>query len=348
MKTLTTFAFLMLAQLANSQYAMYHFDSIAAPTNLLGSKVYHHLLLPQEIDTSASKQSFPLVILFDQQNKFTTQYNFGSIDILTMHTQMPQCVVVGIPLENNRWELTSTDTLIPEAQQSGAEMLHAYLMQELIPIVQKKFHANGPVIVIGHSRTGYFTHYLQEKNGDRFEAIGSFSAFFENEITAYSVFNAIQNRPINQRAIQYISAGTSLEEATYLNALHQMQTICNTDSALTTNIHFRKGIHETHMTNYNMSLPWMLIDYFATYSLVLEDWLFHKCDQFTTSEALNQFKKDLEQLKIFYKKEIIPNPVHIYSIASNYYNKGDLATCNLFLEYGRTFYPNETDMQPWE
>ena len=349
MKILALIVFSTITLFANAQrFAMYNLDSIACMTHELGANQYHQLLLPQSFDSTSKTQQFPLIVLFDQQNHYTHNYNLQSIDILTMHGQMPQSVVVGIPLQpERRWELTSTDTLKPDIQRSGAEVLDEYLMLELIPHIQKAFHATGPLIIIGHSRTGYYTYFLQEKHGDIIQALGTFSGFFENEITASSVYNAIQTRPPHTSAVHYISAGTSIEEKTYFNAMNQFKTILSVDSTITPDVKFRVGPNEGHMTCYNMSLPWMLTDYFSNYSLLLDDWLFAKCDQFTEAEALNQFKKDFQENAVYYKKEIIPNPVHIYSIASNYFNKGDVITCNLFLAYGRTFYPNETDMQPW-
>lgn len=348
MKLIATIVLIVLANSTFGQYAMYRFDSLAAPTMLLGANVYHHLLLPQELDTTASLQSYPLIVLFDQQNQFTTKHNFNSIDIFTMHAQMPQCVVVGIPLENNRWELTSQDTIYPDAQRPGIELLYAYLMEELIPTVQKKYHAHGPLIVIGHSRTAYFTMYLQEKSGALFQALGSFSAFFENQIQANTVVDAVLNRPSQDQPVHYVAAGTSREESTYFKAMQELKMLVNIDSSQYVPFKFREGYMENHMSCFNMSLPWMLNDYFGTYSQLLESWLFDKCDIFTGEEAITEFKRDFQLLKNTYRKEITPNPVHIYSIASHYYNKGDLITCNLFLKYGRTYYPNETDMQPWE
>jgi hypothetical protein len=321
---------------------------MACMTNELGANQYHQLLLPQSFDSTSKAQNFPLIILFDQQNYYTHNYNLQSIDILTMHAQMPQCVVVGIPLQpEKRWKLTSTDTLTAEIQKSGADVLDEYLMQVLIPKIQKDYHANGPLIIIGHSRTAYFTYFLQERHGDIIQALGTFSGFFENEITATSVYTAIQNRPINESAIQYISAGTTQEEETYFKAMKAFNFVMNADSTIPPNIYFREGFHEGHMTSYNMSLPWMLTHYFSNYSFILDEWLLNKCEQFTEAEALNQFKKDIQENTTYYKKEIIPNPVHIYSIASHYYNNGDTTTCNLFLSYGRQYYPNEADMQPW-
>jgi hypothetical protein len=326
---------------------MYNLDSTACMTHEMGANQFHQLLVPQSFDSTAKAQSFPLIILFDQQNHYTHNYNLQSIDILTMHGQMPQSVVVGIPLEEKRWELTSTDTLVPEIQKSGADVLDEYLMLELIPKIQKDYHANGPLIIIGHSRTAYFTYFLQERHGDIIQALGTFSGFFENEITAASVYNAIQNRPTNQSAVQYISAGTSQEEETYFKAMNEFNLVMNLDSTIPPKIYFREGFQEGHMTSYNMSLPWMLTHYFSNYSVILDDWLFNKCEWLIEAEALNQFKKDFQENSAYYKKEIIPNPVHIYSIASHYYNIGDTTTCNLFLAYGRQFYPNEADMQPW-
>jgi Putative esterase len=340
LNTITLFA-------SAQRFAMYNADSMACMTHELGANQYHQLLIPQSFDSTSATQSFPLIILFDQQNHYTHNYNLQSIDILTMHGQMPQSVVVGIPLENKRWELTSTDTLTPEIQKSGADVLDEYLMQVLIPKIQKDYHANGPLIIIGHSRTAYFTYYLQERHGDIIQALGTFSGFFENEITAASVYTAIQNRPLHESAVQYISAGTSREEETYFKAMNKFKLVMSIDSTIPPHIHFREGFHEGHMMSYNMSLPWMLIDYFSNYSLILDDWLFNKCEWLNEAVALNQFKKDFQENSVYYKKEIIPNPVHIYSIASHYYNIGDTTTCNSFLAYGRQFYPNEADMQPW-
>jgi len=366
---MTRISYLILIALASlfpletfaQKYAMHVRDSIEIRSNAWQDTITCQMLKPTSFDRDAGTQTFPLIILLDQQNGFTFEYNLSTIDILCMHQQVPQSVVIGVPFPiEKRWYLTSFDKKENESI-SGLDKTEKLLFEEIIPTMRSQYNTNGPVILIGHSRTAYLANIMMVRHPKELAAVGAFSGFFSKEFSASDMVKAVSESPARVPMIganmnlwtgkychHYYSAGTSIEEDNYLTDYSIYYVISDTLLKSRNNFsHFMVGVQHTHMTSYVISLQSMLIDYFGEYSKILSHWLYEKCNILSGDKVAETLRKDFEELNFRYGSNIIPNPVHIFSIASHYYNEEELEVCNQILDFGREYYPMDPEMAPW-
>jgi hypothetical protein len=86
-----------------------------------------------------------------------------------------------------------------------------------------------------------------------------------------------------------------------------------------------------------------LIRYFGKYNELLDDWLFEKMINDLPANPLKELKAEFEMLSSYYHAEIIPDFVHIYSIASAMIQKNPEAALDIFI-YGKSFYPFDHEL----
>jgi hypothetical protein len=87
---------------------LYQSGSLPLKSLYLQDSIVLDIHLPESYNEASGSVLFPLIILFDSYNELTHAYNLHSIDILTLHGQMPESVIVGVPFTmHNRRYLTS-------------------------------------------------------------------------------------------------------------------------------------------------------------------------------------------------------------------------------------------------
>ncbi len=131
--------------------------------------------VPIEWQSDISK-TFPLIVVFDQQNQRSHGFILQTIDYLTSNEQMPSCIVISIEsLQKYRY----LETLYKASDEKGlASENEKFLFEELIPLAEKKYKASDYRMFIGHSRYGYFTTALLTSRTKDIHAVISLSPFF--------------------------------------------------------------------------------------------------------------------------------------------------------------------------
>lgn len=125
---------------------------------------------------AGSQNKFPLIIVFDQQNKRSHQYILQTIDYLTSNQQMPASIILSIESEQQYRYL---ETLHKASDSAGKAFENErFLFEELIPLAERSFNASSFRIFIGHSRYGYFTTSLLKSRINQLNAVISLSPFF--------------------------------------------------------------------------------------------------------------------------------------------------------------------------
>ena len=297
--------------------------------------------IPKYFNHASSEVTFPLIILFDSYNTYTFSHHLKTIDMLTYHGQMPEAIVVGIPFTmQNRFKLTSLPML---------DSLEAFVFKEVIPNFQEDYHATGPLLIFGHSRSAYAVGYFTMNNSSQFQASGVFSGFFDAgfDLATAERFLA-QRSEISAPFAFYYSAGrTTREEETYLKDLEQLQDVFRDERVpqqLRT-LFFGFG-YANHMTNYNLSVEAALLNYFGPYNLILDEWIFSKLEKLDTASGstilrllYTDFKKVSEQLG----GTLQPGISHILSISNHYINSNATKALPL-LALGKQLYPGDYDL----
>lgn len=108
-------------------------DTIINSTNL-GFDKKISVLVPIEWQKK-TKNKFPLIIIFDRQNKRSNNYILNSIDYLTSNEQIPSSVIISVESEQ-RYRYIETQYKISD--QNGLALENEkFIFQELIPLAEK-------------------------------------------------------------------------------------------------------------------------------------------------------------------------------------------------------------------
>lgn len=347
MKYFCLAVFLLTGIAARSQQlSSYRHTYITHYSPALGDSVTIDLLVPLTYYQSSAQMHYPLMLLFDRQNEYTHRYNLQTIDMLTLNSQMPATVVAGIPFyAKSRSYLTSTRVNNGDSL-SGMERTEKFLFTELIPRLQREYRADGLQLMMGHSRTAYLSGALLCKKYNQLDMAGAFSGFTTEKFEASDIARMDQAlRNGKHRLCFYFSAGTTQEEndsrKDYRQLKHWLDSL---RAGPQLNWHFAENSALNQSTNYSFSLTWALNDYFARYNRMLDEWLYVKLDSLPAKSVLTAFSRDLEALSSFYGKPVFPEPVHIYSLAGYYQEKGETELAvNLYI-IGLKYYPGDYDM----
>lgn len=122
------------------------------------------------------KNNFPLIIIFDRQNKRSHNYIINTIDYLTSNEQMPSSIIISIESEQ-RYRYIETQYKISDSNGLALEN-EKFIFDELIPLAEKEYKAAPFRLLIGHSRYGYFTTSLFNSRIYDLNAVISISPFF--------------------------------------------------------------------------------------------------------------------------------------------------------------------------
>ncbi|TGD59243.1 alpha/beta hydrolase-fold protein [Flavobacterium humi] len=122
------------------------------------------------------KKDFPLIIVFDRQNKRSHNYIINTIDYLTSNELMPSSIIISIESEQ-RYRYIETQYKISDSNGLALEN-EKFIFEELIPLAEKKYKAASFRLFIGHSRYGYFTTSLFSSRTNDLNGVISMSPFF--------------------------------------------------------------------------------------------------------------------------------------------------------------------------
>lgn len=122
-----------------------------------------------------SGNAYPLVVIFDMQNSSNYSYLLHTIDYLAGFGQIPAFMVLGIEAGEGVNRLIETS--LHRDKSKGLEN-ERFLYEELFPFLEENYGFNGEVVLIGHSRYGFYTTYLLTKHAAELMAVISISPFF--------------------------------------------------------------------------------------------------------------------------------------------------------------------------
>ena len=257
------------------EFVSYKQEMLTIESGFLGRDLDIEMSIPEDYTLAGDSYQITLIILFDRQNETTYRYHLKSINLLLgVGSQIPNCLVAGVPFDNQfRNAMTSTNKA--EGQElSGIEQTEFFLFEELLPRLRKDYPGISSVIIIGHSRTGYLVNYLMSKRMDEFDAGISCSGFYGDDNTT-AFFEALPSSDLSSRDRKfryYMTAGDSYIEQNYLEPFQQMVKVWK---ALPQNPNFKWEFivcpDAGHFTNFALTVPPALVNLFSDYNLVLMD-----------------------------------------------------------------------------
>ncbi|MEM6516920.1 MAG: alpha/beta hydrolase-fold protein [Bacteroidota bacterium] len=342
------FAIFILTVITNAfgqDYSLYSNDTILIKSKYLEKNITLNLHLPETHPFSADSTTYPITIIFDSQHERTYPRIISSFDLLTSETQIPESIIIGMPfnIETRRY-LTSSQKNKND-KYSGIEKTELFLFSELIPRLQKEFKANDFITVIGHSRTAFLVNYLTFKQSNKIDIAIALSGFY-NKPLLVSVFQEYISNNTNfpNKFRYYFTAGNTQEEEGYLK---ECKSVFNYISSNNTASNFKGLFYQNdnanHMTNYWVSIPTVLIDAYADYNAILNNWFYGKLEK-EIGNPIHEFETDLVDAGKKLGFNFNPNLTHIFSLASSFgYGKKDFESAINFIMFGKRYYPDYLD-----
>lgn len=165
--------------LLGQEYNVYKskIDTSIVSSNL-GYEKTISITLPDDWQKNNQKK-YPLIIVFDRQNKRSHNHIINTIDYLTAAEQMPRSIIIGIESDNSK---RTNEAKSPISGKSGkANLNEKFLFNEIINLAESKFKASQFRVLIGHSWYGHFTTSMFTKNIDNLSAVIALDPFFKQK-----------------------------------------------------------------------------------------------------------------------------------------------------------------------
>ncbi|WP_196892852.1 alpha/beta hydrolase [Aureivirga marina] len=161
----------------------------------INSKVFNSkrkITISKPLNYSKIKDSKQCIIYTDGNDEEITGTILQSVNNLYLYDEIPQSVLIGIIHEDRNKELTEK------------ENLSSFIIDEVLPLIQKELNLEKKAILVGHSFGGYFMTNLFLEQNDKFHSCIAISpAFWPND-------NDIQQKLENINSLEgnfYIAIG---------------------------------------------------------------------------------------------------------------------------------------------
>lgn len=162
----------------------------------LGYEKKISIILPDDWQNNNQKK-YPLVIIFDRQNKRSYGQIVNTIDYLTAAEQMPRSIIIGIESDNSK---RISEAKSPKSSKDGkAHLNEKFLFDEIIKLAETKYKASSFRVLIGHSWYGHFTTSMFVKNIDSLSAVIALDPFFKQE--SISLTDSLSD--LNKRELEH-------------------------------------------------------------------------------------------------------------------------------------------------
>ncbi len=194
-----------------SEYYKNPIDTIFE-SKVLNEKREITVILPKSFcKENASK--YPLIIIFDRQNKKIFREIFESINYLVSFVEMPESIIIGISTNTNRRYIESSFTASNE--NGKAEKMIDFLYKELIPWADNEYNCSNVNVFIGHSRFGYLSSYLLSHKMNDLTGVISCSPFFlqTNVNLVDSLKSSLEKTILNHTVYYRFITGDSISDS---------------------------------------------------------------------------------------------------------------------------------------
>jgi tetratricopeptide (TPR) repeat protein len=272
------------------------------------------VILPKNFcKTKASK--YPLIIVFDRQNKRIFREIFESINYLVSFDEMPESIIIGVSTENNYKRVRET-SFMASIDNAKGEKLISFLYKELIPWAETELNCSTNRIFIGHSRFGYFTSYLLANKLNDLTAVISCSPFFKekNINVVDSLKSKLAAQKLEHTVYYRFITGDSLTDLTDYSLMKSFLT----KAKPVKNFNWRglEFYDAKHMAVPGLAVMPSLLEVFDYWSDEMNKVLTESKTQFNKAE----YEKFLEKMKVQYGDKIGLGLAVLNGIGFKYYN----------------------------
>jgi enterochelin esterase-like enzyme len=296
------------------------------------------VILPKNFSKTKSTK-YPLIIVFDKQNKRIFRQIFESINYLVSFDEMPEAIIIGISSTDNNYKRVLETSFKPSMDKAKGESLINFLYDELIPWAETELNCNKNRLFIGHSRFGYFTSYLLTNKLNDLTAVISLSPFFkEKNINVIdSLKSKLATQKLNHKVYYRFVTGDSMTDTKDYSQMKSF--LSNTKNVKNFNWKGLAFYDAQHMAVPGLGIMPSLLEVFDYWSNEMNKVLKDNKAQFSNAE----YEKFQQKMKIQYGDKIGLGLSVLNGIGFKYYNNKKyneaIQTWNIVIEE----YPMFTD-----
>lgn len=307
----------------------------------LGKAVNYTVYVPKTIALSDDIR-YPVAYVFDRQNSRGCTHTVQSMDYLMSSFALPTFIVVTIAQEDRLYE-TSTD--LGKSNTGGIEPFLDFVLEELDSALVTSYRANSYRMLIGHSRTAFMTTYALATRPQEVHAVIANSPFFtepakDPKIDLIAELDKMQGQLQENRFYSFSYGGDGFD-AHY--------DFCTEGEKRFTESKFSKQLqweaktypYADHYTVVGMHTINALASFSKPYASILARFL---DDEDKAPKDVEWLKAEFEKVSSFYGMKLVPDLVHINSMASHYWQLQDYEQATWLLQYGLELYPKDADL----
>ncbi|ULQ56241.1 esterase family protein [Flavihumibacter rivuli] len=305
-----------LAQTASDYYQSPIDTSIAS--RFLGEQRGVTVILPRSF-SKAKASRYPVIVVFDRQNKRIFRQTFESINYLYSFDELPEAVIIGVASENNQKRFLET-SLRPSTEQARGEQMVRFLYEELLPWAEKEWNVGRARFFIGHSRFGYFSSYLLSSKLPDLSGVISLSPFYvQPKVNLVdSLSNKLTPTQLDHTVYYRFVTGDSLTDTRDYDLMQAFLT--KTKPSKEFNWKGMAFYNARHMAVPGLGLMPSLVEIFDYWSEAMLQLL--QSQEPFSEEVYNGFK---QQMKRHYGEEIGLGLSVLNGIGYKFYNQGQYA-----------------------
>ncbi|MEX8545971.1 MAG: alpha/beta fold hydrolase [Mucilaginibacter sp.] len=294
--------------------------------------------LPRNYDQTSIK--YPVVYLFDANDKTLFNYASSVIDRLMWTHDIPDVILVGIAQNDRSKELGT------ERNEAYSDKFRTFIKDELLPNIEKKYRTADFRVLIGHSLGGQFVTTAMITYPKTFKSVISISAALNNPPTdtafkgktILKLDKFLQSNP-NDKLYYYFSVGDSgFQDELFQKGNLKVDSLFKKHPQNTVKYKFNYLKGSNHGTTPLISIPDGLI-------FIFNDW--HFSDSLAMSVLVNgktdpieAIDKQSKRIRDSYGADI-SIPVFIYwQFADYYFEKGQYAKAKIVLQKNIDLDPN--------
>lgn len=170
--------FILLTHVSQAQVESEYYRNPADTTlysKALGQNRRLTVILPTTFNP-AKKTKYPLIIIFDRQNRAIFRQIFESVNYLNRFDQIPEAIIIGVTTTPG--QRNDETSLLFQRKSAQGEQLIRFVFDELIPWSERTYNTGACRTLIGHSRFGYFTTAMMCRQAENLSGVISLSPFY--------------------------------------------------------------------------------------------------------------------------------------------------------------------------
>lgn len=308
-------------------------DTLTFYSGAFGAERSIYITTPEFHKYAASAVQCPVVFLLDAQHEWFANPVHSDIRYLQYAHEIPQCIVVEIPLENRVKECGIVDL-------KGADLpLHTFITEEVVAAIED-YNPGGFRVVIGHSFSASFALYSYLKAPDFYSAVLAHSPLDELE----KIVAALENSPKANPDLIYISTGSSIriKDSHHRKAF---DSIASRHPVFFEKINTYSADFSAHNGLPIVATPHFLSRLFLPFSIRYME-IAPVDENYSLSVEPAELEEEIDQIKSASLLGRFPYPPElpeVNGIASRYANSGYDMHAKAVYEYGAELYPTYFD-----